>query len=279
MPSTRQLRVRQIQLSAAVIRRLARPSVLRLVRPLRGSALSRSFNRAVLGYQRPFPSLSEACAAVAPYANHGHVNAENQEVLLHTTEAARPSDYAAMFHLKPLLPTLRHVFDLGGNVGNLFYCFQKYLDFPPGLTWTVNDLPDHVSQGVKLAKQRGATQLRFTSEWHPAAEADLLIASGSLHYFEETLPRMVERLATRPVHILINRTPLTDGAPVAGVQDAGNFRVACMLYNRSQMIREFGQVGYDLVDSWRAAELSFDLPGFPEHHVPEYSGMFLRRRD
>jgi putative methyltransferase (TIGR04325 family) len=278
MPSTRQLRVRQIQLSAAVIRRLTGPGVLRLVRPLRGSVLSRSFNRAVLGYQRPFASLSEACAAVAPYANQGHVNAENQEVLLHTTEAARPSDYAAMFHLKPLLPTLRHVFDLGGNVGNLFYCFQKYLDFPPGLIWTVNDLPDHVAQGTALAQRRGASQLRFTSDWQPAAEADLLIASGSLHYFEQTLPLMVEQHASRPAHILINRTPLTDGAPVAGVQDAKTFRVACMLYNRLDMIREFDRIGYDLVDSWKAAELSFEMPGFPEHHVPEYSGMFLRKR-
>ena len=122
------------------------------------------------------------------------------------------------------------------------------------------------------------TQLRFTGDWDDASQSDVLIASGSLHYFNEPLPRMVERLAHRPSYVLINRTPLTDGTPVATVQDAGTFRVACMLYNRRDLIREFDRVGYDLVDSWRAAELSLDVPGFPEHRVPEYSGLFLRRR-
>ena len=232
----------------------------------------------MLGYHRPFASLAEACAAVAPYANQGHVNAENMECLLQTTEAARPSDYAVMFHMRPLLPALRHVFDLGGNAGNLFYCFEKYVQFAPGFIWTVNDLPDHLRHGEILARQRGATALRFSSDWMDAAKADLLIASGSLHYFDEPLPHMVARLPHKPAHILINRTPITDGAPVAAVQDAKTFRVACMLYNRSDLIREFDRVGYDLVDSWKAAELSLHVPGFPEHSVPEYSGMFLRKR-
>ena len=199
--------------------------------------------------------------------------------LLETTEAARPSDYAAMFHLRPLLPAIRRVFDLGGNVGNLFYCFQRYLDFPPDLVWTVQDLPPHLADGAALAHRRRAAQLRFTGDWADAAGCDVLIASGSLHYFEEPLPRMVERLARRPAHILINRTPLTDGSPVATIQDARTFRVACMLYNRRDLVEGFDRVGYDLVDTWQAAELSLHVPGFPEHSVPEYSGMFLRKRD
>ena len=278
MLSPRELRVRQIQLSAAWVRRLSRPGVLRLMRPLRRLPLSRSLHRAVMGYHRPFPTLDEACAAVAPYANQGHVNAANKDSLLQTTELARPSDYAAMFHLRPLLPGIRRVFDLGGNVGNLFYCFQQYLDFPPDLVWTVHDLPDHVAHGAALARRRGVQQLQFTSEWMQASGADMLIASGSLHYFGESLAGMVERLPQQPAHILINRTPLTDGAPVATIQDAKTFRVACMLYNRMDLVRAFDRVGYDLVDTWRAAELSLHVPGFPEHSVPEYSGMFLRKR-
>ena len=279
MPSAKDLRVRQIQFAAACMRRLDSPRMVRLARPLRDLPLSQSLHRALMGYQRPFASLEEACAAVAPYANQGHVNERNAEILLETTEAARPSDYAAMFHLRPLLPTVRRVFDLGGNVGNLFYCFQHYLDFPPDLVWTVQDLPAHLADGAALAARRGAAQLRFTGDWQEASAADVLIASGSLHYFDEILPRMVERLPRHPAYILINRTPLTEGRPVATVQDAKTFRVACMLYNRLDLIREFERVGYDLVDSWRAAELSLDVPGFPEHDVPEYSGLFLRRRD
>jgi len=37
---------------------------------------------------------------------------------------------------------MRNVFDLGGNVGNLFYSYQSKLSFPATLTWTVYD-PAH----------------------------------------------------------------------------------------------------------------------------------------
>ena len=118
--------------------------------------------------------------------------------------------------------------------------------------------------------------LHFTSNWNEAAAADLLVVSGSLHYLERPLPDILRDLATLPKYLLINRTPLTDGDPVATVQVASGFRLAAMLYNRTALLREIAQLGYELVDEWKAPELSMDIPGYPEHTIPSYSGAFFR---
>jgi hypothetical protein len=34
-----------------------------------------------------------------------------------------------------------------------------------------------------------------------------------------------------------------------------------------------------VVDEWKALELSLEIPGYPEHSIPAYTGMFLRRKD
>jgi putative methyltransferase (TIGR04325 family) len=231
-----------------------------------------------MGYQRPFKSLPEAASAVSAYALQGHENHYNAQLHLELNKSARPSDYAALFHIRPILPDIDKIFDLGGNVGNLFYCYSKYLGELSHVTWQVLDMPVNIASGEKLARQRGAHQLKFTRDWMNASGADLLIVSGSLHYFEKPLPQMVNELHEKPTHILINRTPLTEGSPVATIQDAGEFRVACMLYNRSQLICDFVQLGYIVVDEWRAAELSLEIPGYPEHKIWAYSGFFLRRK-
>ena len=41
--------------------------------------------------------------------------------------------------MRPILAGAPRVFDLGGNVGNLSYCYSKDLDILPGLVWQVHD--------------------------------------------------------------------------------------------------------------------------------------------
>lgn len=270
----------RFRIGAACVRRLSRTrGGLSLIRHLRQRRLTAPLYRALVGHHQVFASLHEASAAVAPYANQGHHNPANAELHLNLSQTARPSDYPALFHLRALLPALHRVFDLGGNVGNLFYCYSKYLELPQELEWQVHDLPSNLLRGAALAKECHAHRLRFSETWMDASGADLLLASGSLHYFEHPLPEMVAELPVRPRHILINRTPLTDGPPVAAVQEAGAFRVACMLYNRQTLIRDFKRLGYEMVDRWQVPELSLDIPGYPEHSVRAYSGFFLTHRD
>ena len=112
-----------------------------------------------------------------------------------------------------------------------------------------------------------------------ASGADLIIASGSMHYFEYPLSQMIERLSKRPKHILINRTPLSENAPLAVVQEQRNIRVACFLYNRDEIITDFASMGYTLIDSWQVAELGIRVPGNPEHSIANHSGLFFECRN
>jgi putative methyltransferase (TIGR04325 family) len=250
-----------------------------LLRRLQTLPLTRSLYNGLIGYHRPFASLEEAEAAVSRYAQGGHEHPQNVKNHLGMYSRARPSDYAALFYIRPILPGIKRIFDLGGNAGNLFYSYSNYLSWPEGLTWQVLDLPANMAAGEAIAKERGAHRLQFTGDWKSADGADLLIISGSLHYLHEPLSEMLGELTVKPAYILINRTPMTDGAPVATIQDLGIFRIACMIHNKGQVIRDLERLDYVVVDEWKAAELSLEIPGYPEYRVPAYTGMFLRRKD
>src|SRR5262249_49956195 len=144
-----------------------------------------------LGYSRPFPTLKAATTAISGYEGGGHGNVNYQAVKIPEASQPREGDYAALFHLAKALPEIRLVFDLGGSVGNLFYCYVKYLDMPAGLVWTVYDLPDTLTLGEQTAKANKEQRLRFTNELGDADGADLFVVSGALHYFEQPLPVVI----------------------------------------------------------------------------------------
>ncbi|MGH6793798.1 MAG: methyltransferase, TIGR04325 family [Methylocella sp.] len=230
----------------------------------------------MLGYHRVFNSLSEAAAAARPYAEGGFEHPDYAKLHMSLAELPRPSDYAALFHMRGLKLDRAKIFDFGGSTGNLFYLYDRYLDLPPDCTWQVFDLPAWVETGQNIAANRGEKRLRFTRKWEDAAGVELLIASGSLHSFDTPLSQMVAGLAEKPSHILINRTPLIDGPTKATVQDGGVVRVACVLYNRTELIAGFEAIGYEMVDQWEAAELSLVVIGKPEFSAASYSGLYFR---
>lgn len=270
-------REKQIALTAKLVNRLARLSAgLRLLRYTQEKRPLASLYKALLGYRRPFNSLAEAHRAVLPYSGGGHEHSRNVALHLELSIEPRPSDYAAFYYLQPFVSSVHKVFDLGGNAGNLFYCYKRYLPWPSDLSWEVKDLPANMLAGEALAKERGAERLGFTSDWNRAADADLLIVSGSMHYMEESLPQMLAALDRLPPCLLINRTPLTEGEPFAAIQDAGEFKIACVLHNRLALIRDLETLGYSLVSQWPATELSLEIPGYPEKKIWNYTGMLLR---
>jgi len=269
-------RLKQIAWTAHWVRRVSRFKTGQLLlRAFQRFPVTGGIYRAAVGYHRPFSSLEEANIAVESYADMGHEHPVNASQHLEFNKFGRPSDYAALFHIQRILPEVHEIFDLGGNVGNLFYLYSKDIGGLSRVTWRVLDLPAHIALGEEIAKEREAHQLKFTQDWADANGVDLLLVSGSLHYFERSLAQMVIELRKKPKHILVNRTPLTDGAPVAAVQDKGDYRVACMLYNKREVIGELTQLGYVLVDEWRATELSMEIPGYPEHRISAYSGFFM----
>ncbi|MFZ0496457.1 MAG: methyltransferase, TIGR04325 family [Methylocella sp.] len=276
----RRLRTAQIRLTFRLLGGFERlPGGTRVLRCVAHWPLTAPILNALLGYLRVFESLREAEVAARPYAEGGHQHPDYAVLHMSLSVVPRPSDYAALLHMRGMNLNRRKIFDLGGNIGNLFYLYDRYLKLPPDCTWLVFDLPVWVESGQDVAANRGENRLRFTRKWEDAAGAELLIASGSLHYFDTPLSQMVSKLPEKPSHILINRTPLIGGSAKATVQDGGIHRVACVLYNRTEFVTALEAIGYEVVDTWKAWELSLKLVGKPEYSALPYSGFFFRLKE
>lgn len=233
---------------------------------------------ALLGFRRVFPSFAAAQASASQYIQSGHEHPD--EIRYHTSvsETVRESDYPLLFHLAPLAPELRHVFDLGGNVGNLFYAYQIQLRLPPTLLWTVYDLPMKKPLGEKLAAERGETRIRFANSVAAANGADVFIASGSLHYFEQPLPEILRTLERLPDHVFVNRSPTSAGADLITVQDNRSYLVPCKLHSRANLIAGMHTLGYELHSEWPVHELRLLVPTHPDLSARTYSGFYFRRK-
>lgn len=266
----------RIERTAHLVRRVGRlPGGERLLRTARRMPLLGPLYQARLAFHRPYPSLREAEAAVARYRSCGHDRVGNAGHHLRNAASLSPSDYPVLFHLSQRAAGIDVVFDLGGNVGNLYYAYAGRLALPARARWMVHDLPSNVATGQAIAREHDAGRLAFTTRWMDASGASALLASGSLHYFDRPLPEMLADLADKPRYVIINRTPLTDGEPLATVQSVQGFVVACFLYNRQALVSGLRALGYRLVDRWDVAERSLEIVGYPEHGVIGYGGMFL----
>ncbi len=227
-----------------------------------------------VGYRKPFATLSAATAAIDGLDQNGHSNHVN--IALHSSfsNVIRVSDYAAFHHLGPLARQIRSVFDMGGNVGNLFYLYTRNLTFPVDLQWTVQDLPVAIEEGRKIANDRAERRLEFTAEL-PDKSFDLMIVSGAMHYCETPLPQLIAKLPSKPRWVLVNRSPMIDGVAFAAIQDTGTYLVAAMLYDRATLIARFEAIGFRLVDRWDAPELSLKIPFYYDRSAVAYTGMFF----
>ena len=119
-------------------------------------------SQAVFGYRRPFETLTHAKHALGTSENDGHLSQDSIRVHLKLSEQPRASDYAAYYDLAPHVPHMKRLFDVGGNVGNLYYYYTKHLQFHPDAEWLTMDLPAVVEVGRRIAKQRNASRLRLS---------------------------------------------------------------------------------------------------------------------
>ncbi len=275
--SARRFRIAQVRSTAKTFVlldrvRLGRVTAGQVVRAVAPAAILRG----ALGYRRVFGSLAEAQSVAKRFIGESHDHPDNARMHLALASRPRPSDYPVLFHLAGIIGDCRSVLDLGGNVGNLFYCYSQHLSFAPDLRWTVCDVPEMCTLGAAIAAQRGETRLHFDGNADSFGGADLLLASGCIHYFEKPLAGMIASARVKPTHVIVNRTPLTDGETTVTVQDAGKFLAACKLYRKHDLIASMTQLGYELVDMWEVPELSVHIPCHPELSVPAYSGCYFR---
>ncbi len=224
-----------------------------------------------------FSSFDEAWRAARNTTYAGHDHPDYVKLHLELSKTLRPSDYAALYWISRICSREISVFDFGGHVGNLFYSYFNYLvETSDSLKWTVFDLPNTITAGQELARQRGVCGLEFTTSLEQYSRDQVLLISGAFHYWEKSIAEFVNQFPDRPDHIVINRTPASEEAPAFfTVQDNGSYAVPCIVRSLHEIVSEFSAAGYTLIDCWKVPELRLRMPLFPELNVPHYSGFYF----
>jgi putative methyltransferase (TIGR04325 family) len=253
-------------------------SMIPPVQALRERKYERVF-RSHLGLVRGVYSDFEQARQSAPGCKP--VGMDSPAYVDHHTDRAdyiQAYDYPFLFWLDRILGTSRKVFDLGGNIGVHYFAYAPYLTYPADLTWVVCELPNIVRDGERIALERQAHQLTFTTSFANAEDADILIAAGALQYVEESLGQRLGALRSRPRHLLLNKLPLYDGEPFVTLQNGGPVWAPQHVFNRRQFLGALEELGYELVAAWDVPGFSCAVPFRAGHAVSRYSGLYLRLR-
>lgn len=236
---------------------------------------SRRFERIPGAYHGVYRSFAEARAAF-PARPLGFDSEAMTTLYDDRLERVFSSDYPALFWLRDALEDARRLFDFGGHVGVSYYAYAKYLQLPEPFCWRVCDMPAIARAGVALAQRRAATGLEFCTDFSECSGSDILLAAGSLQYVETPLAQLLESLAQRPKHIILNKLPLRDGEPFVTVQNTMHALNPYRVDDRRALLSSLGALGYEVVDQWENTDLGCYIPRYPEHSVRTYSGMYLR---
>ena len=224
-----------------------------------------------------YPTREAALAAIPQDRPVGYDNPEAAEFLDRPTPMLA-AEYPILFWLTRLLPQNPHVFDLGGNHALAYNWYKPYEIFPPTLRWTIYDVPAVVASGNRLLERRPNAALGFTTNLTAAGDAEILFASGSLHFCPETLAEMLAPLAAKPAHLLINKFPATDLPTFFTLQNMGPAIAPYRISNRAEFLQTLEALGYSVVDTWKTPELSAHIPFHPDESVAAFDGFYLRLR-
>lgn len=184
-------------------------------------------------------------------------------------------DYPILLWLQSALADGSTIFDLGGNLGQAYYAYKKYLQYPQDLKWVVCDLPEIVKAGEKLAEKNDSSGLSFTVEFSDVEGANILLTNGTLQYLEPSCAGLLEQLKIKPKHILINQLPLYEGESFITLQNIGYAYVPYKIQNRAEFIRSLNALSYELIDSWHDYR-TCSIPFHPERFVSGYHGFYFR---
>jgi putative methyltransferase (TIGR04325 family) len=276
--AVRRMRLLQIRVAAGVLSTIGRFGIgVSVLAVLRRVSPARKFLNLLLGYRQKFPTFQAAETYALRYSPEGH--AHPAEIEFHSSQAGvlRESDYPMLYFMSRSAASYRKVFDLGGNVGNLFYSYAPWLELSPELHWTVFDLPQKQQPCLALAAKHAETRVKFTTRMEDASGADLLIASGSMHYFSQPLDRILSVLAEPPNQVLVNRSPFSRNEDVISVQDNWSYLVPCTAYGRPGLIDRMKRLGYELRAEWPVHERRLRVPLYSDVVEPCYAGMFFER--
>jgi len=230
-----------------------------------------------------YPSFDAAQASAPGTRPLGYDHAAAANMYLERTKRIDPSDYPVIFWLQKLFAQgCSEVFDLGGHIGIGYYAYQRYLDYPEGLRWTVSDVPAVMARGAEIARERDpAGRLRFDGDFSAAQRADVLLALGVLQYLPDTLAQRLAALADPPRHVIVNLTPLhlldNGGRDYFTLQSIGTAFCPYRIAAYGQFLAGYTRLGYQIVDRWQNPDKRCRIALEPAHSVDGYHGFYLRR--
>ncbi len=225
-----------------------------------------------------YPTFAAANAAIPAGRNNSYDNADSATFLGYKS-SIRSSDYPVLFWMAKLLEKNPRVFDFGGYLGISYYSFEKLLNYPSDLQWTIYDVPAVVSAGEKLAQEKDTRhQLSFTTSFEGAQEFPLFLTFGSFQFPEATFGESFRQLSKCPAHVLINKLPFTERDTFYTLHNMGPALAPYRIANREEFLASAYDLGYELVDSWDNPEFGCYIPFHPDHSVRAFSGMYLRQK-
>lgn len=224
-----------------------------------------------------YGSFAEAQAAAPKNKPVGYDN--EQSVGLYGDEL-RPRDYPAIFWLGQLMAKgARHVFDLGGHTGIKYVAFRKVLDYPADLQWTVGEVPAVVEEGRRFAAAHGLARLHFSAELADVAKADVLFASGSVQFLEESPGALLARTGAQPRWILLNTSAIHPTLSYITLNSIGTAFCPYRVQSRDSLVAEIETLGYRLRDEWKNSGKGITVPFHPELDLEDYKGFCFERID
>jgi putative methyltransferase (TIGR04325 family) len=247
----------------------------RLVSRARDGVLTGRLLRWLIAFHGTFSSIESARSCAARYVPASHEHPKQMTLHAKFAEVTRESDYPVLFFLSPIVSELRTVFDLGGSIGNLFFQLDRYLNFSDHLVWTVHDIPVKRDAMNEFASKKGEKRLSFSDDFSSASGVDLFIVAGAIHFFEPKLAELLGQLERLPKHVILNRSPFSNGDDIVMVHDGGLWVNPCKLHSVEKLCSGMRDLGYELVASWPVNERIVHIPLIPEYNET-YFGFYFR---
>jgi putative methyltransferase (TIGR04325 family) len=235
------------------------------------------------GFQGVFGDFEEALRNSPRHVPTGYDVPETADYYGDRLDRVLHDDYPALFWLARAFdgaPGRCRLVEIGGHVGLAYYGFEKHVAYPEGLEWVIVDVPSVTAAGQRLAQSRGRTNLSFANDLSEVSQGvDILFAAGSLQYVPPpAFPERVRAMVPLPAHILINKTPVTEGDTFVTLQDIGVAHCAYRVCSRRDLVDPLVAAGYELVAEWKK-ERRLEIPGHKDRSIDHYSGFYLRLKD
>lgn len=227
-------------------------------------------------FRGTYRTFAEAVGAAGTGKQVGYDHSDMAGLYVYRLGKLNASDYASMWWLSQIIAANPLVGDFGGNVGLEYYAFSRYLAFPAALRWLICDVPAVVECGRKIAAERQVSHVNFTTNFADLDGSDILHSSGTLQYVEDDIAGLIQPLARKPRHIILNRIPIHDREEFVTLQRIRGTLCPYRVFERGPFVESIEALGYELVDTWPCAEITMRLLFHSEKELTSYSGFYLR---